>query len=317
MASHSRSLFFSTLAEMAAFSITTAALRLSTEDISIFQTTFIRYTICALLISPLSLFRGANYTKDDIKRHLRRSLLIYVSALSWTYAITSIPLSLALFIFYLKTILLCLFSSHIGYGAPSRVEWFAVSLGIVGVLLVVGPLPASSSLLGMAAAFLSAVSSSFIASETKHLGTTGTPISATLMAMIIVSIISFPMSSYYWISPSYNTLTFIIIASIFTVTSQCILFYSYSHLSITKIALIEFGRFLCLTLIGALVFYDRLNSIAIFGLVLVAGCIVVGLMASPGKKILSTPVARGYFVSACSRATSPFSWKRNRPGRET
>ncbi|MFE0018298.1 DMT family transporter [Mesorhizobium sp. NPDC059054] len=310
-------MFFSTLAEMAAFSVVTVALRLSTEDISIFQTTFIRYAICALLIAPLSLLRGALYTNDDIKIHLRRSIFIYVSALSWTYAITSIPLSLALFIFYLKTILLCLLSSHIGYGAPSRTEWFAVSVGIVGVLLVVGPLPASSSPLGMAAAFLSAVSSSLIASETKRLGTTGTPTSATLMAMIMVAVISFPASTYYWISPSYNTMTFITVSSIFTVISQCILFYSYSRLSITKIALIEFGRFLCLSLIGALVFYDRLNSVAIFGLALIAGCIAVGLLASPGKKSLSASAPRGYLVSASSRATSLFLWKRNRRGRET
>lgn len=311
MTNPGRSLVFTVIAEMAAFSITTAALRLSAENLSVFQTTFIRYAICALLIAPLSLFRGARYTSQDVKRHVKRSLLIYMSAIFWTYAIITIPLSLALFIFYLKTILLCLLSSQTGH-APSRIEWFAVVTGIVGVLFVVGPLPGSSSPLGMAAAFLSALSSSFIASETKYLGATGTSTSAALMATTIIAILSLPLASFYWITPSYNAMIFISISSLFTVISQCLLFYSYSYLSITKIAIIEFGRFLCIAIVGALAFHENLDFVSIVGLVLIAGCIIFGLMAWPAGKAWGQVAEARSFLSALSRVTPPLFWKRHR-----
>ncbi|HWH84611.1 MAG TPA: DMT family transporter [Burkholderiaceae bacterium] len=104
------------------------------------QLGFFRFAAGALFALPLWLARGAPMPAAGSWRlHAWRSVLLLISLLGYFYALTTLPLALAVTISYLSPIFVAALSIPLLGERPSPAVWVALAAGLVGVSISVWP----------------------------------------------------------------------------------------------------------------------------------------------------------------------------------
>ena len=256
--------------EMACFVLIATLLRISSAEISIYQLTLLRYGSSFLLLLPFSFKLCPRMEITDVKRHAPRSLLIYISALAWTYAIHSIDVGLAQALLYTKTILLGALAGRLGSAAPSRVEWICITTGVAGVILAVSPSLNSAPVPGAAAALLSALTASVIASQTRLIGAFQAPIMATLITSALTCAFALPLAAISWRPLNLDEVILVCAIGLLTTISQALLFRVFPRSGLPRIAIIDLGRIILATLAGVIFFKNAVTPSYIVGILIIS-----------------------------------------------
>lgn len=154
---------------------------------------------------PACLFLGAlafrgkkRFATKYASRHLGRSLSGVVSMMLYFYAVSQLPLSVAVSISYSSSIFLALWSlglkgERLGLGQQS-----ALILGLLGVVILLQPEYSGQSLWGMMAAVLSAVLAGLAYFQLRELGQLGEPAWRTVFYMSLVGTIVSAVLTSFW-----------------------------------------------------------------------------------------------------------------------
>ena len=127
------------------------------EPIPVFQMTFARYAIAALLLLPFLLGRPKRFRTSSPGRYLGRTVAGFGGIALMFAAIQIVPLASATAIGFTSPIFAMIFSAILLGERVPRLRWFAASIGLSGAIIIASPgsgVPlAGASIALMAAAF--------------------------------------------------------------------------------------------------------------------------------------------------------------------
>lgn len=130
------------------------------EPVPIFQMTFARYAVAALLVLPFMLGRPMRFRISAPRRYLGRTVAGFGGIALMFAAIQTVPLASATAIGFTSPIFAMIFSAILLCERVPRLRWFAASIGFSGAIIIASPgsgVPlAGASIALMAAAFMGA-----------------------------------------------------------------------------------------------------------------------------------------------------------------
>jgi drug/metabolite transporter (DMT)-like permease len=147
--------------------------------------------------------------------------------------------------------------------------WGAISLGFLGLLLVVQPgtelLRDPANLIGLGAGLAAAVE--FL--TVRWLNQTQSPLSQTLYYLLIGSILTAPIALAQWQPLDLRTMEFVAAAAAAFLTFQLLLVKAYSYAEPHQIGVFQYSSVIFSAVIGWLFFSEIPNSISLVGMALI------------------------------------------------
>lgn len=130
------------------------------RSIPIFQITFARYAIAALLMLPFMVARPASFRVSSPGRYLGRTVAGFGGIALMFTAIQTVPLASATAIGFTSPIFAMVFSAILLGERILRLRWFAAAIGLSGAVIIASPgsgIPVAGALIAFgAAAFMGA-----------------------------------------------------------------------------------------------------------------------------------------------------------------
>jgi drug/metabolite transporter (DMT)-like permease len=197
--------------------------------------------------------------RDTLRAHALRAVVIAVTAFAFFYAVAVLPLAVALALSFTAPIFIALGAQvHLGERVDPNV-WIAVALGFCGVLVVLsGEIGRSgrATLLGIAAAMLSAVSYAF----------------SMLLQNVLPAILLAPAGVLAWTTPSGATLVWFVLIGLLGTAGHLALAWAYGRADASRLGVMEYTAFVWGVLIGLVAFAEVPSLATIVG----AGFIIAG-----------------------------------------
>ncbi len=196
-----RTAFAYMLISTTAFSAMSVAVRLVADHLSASEIVALRNALTLLLLAPVALrHRGALLRTRRLKAHAWRGAIGAIGMLTWTYALTVMPLTHATALSFVAPMLTTLFAmlyfkEHAG---PRR--WLALCAGLAGVLLILRPAAEGfdwHALIVIAATTAWATTAMFV----KSLSQTEPPLRMVLYMNLFMCLIAAPFGVAHWQTP--------------------------------------------------------------------------------------------------------------------
>jgi drug/metabolite transporter (DMT)-like permease len=126
---------------VASFSFMDAGLKLLTAHYSSAQVAALRGLAALPVVFAWAMYSGGARQLIDVRwsLHLVRGVLSVVMMITFTYALKSLSLAKTYSIFFIAPLLIALLSMALLGERVKRVQWAAISIGFVGVLIVLKP----------------------------------------------------------------------------------------------------------------------------------------------------------------------------------
>ena len=268
-----------------------AAMRALTLQLDPFQAQFLRYVFGGLVLLPLLWRHGlAAYRPKNIGGQFARGALHTVGLCLWFLALPKIPLADMTAIGFTGPIFIML-GAWFFFKEPMRWErWLAASIGLIGVLIVVGPKLSGSggfyNLVMLASAPMFAASFLMTKALTRY-ETTGVIL---VWQALTVSVLSLPLALLNWQSPTWGQwLGFLACGFLGSLGHFC-LTRSYHVADISATQSVKFLDLVWASLLGWLVFANiPSQSTLIGGAVICASTLWIARRESRNRMVTSTP----------------------------
>lgn len=247
------------------FVVLNGLMRALALQLDAFQTQFLRY-LCGLGVM-LPLLRGglAAWRPRHIGGQFTRGAVHTVGLLLWFFAIPHIPLADTTAIGFTGPIFIMIGAS-LFFGEPMRWErWAAALIGLGGVLIVVGPRLSGGG--GLYSLVMLASAPVFAASFliTKALTRYERPEVIVLWQSITVTIFSLPLALLHWRMPTLLQWATFVACGILGSAGHYCLTRSYRVADISATQSVKFLDLVWASLLGWLVFGDRLSQSTLIG----------------------------------------------------
>ena len=163
--------------------------------------------------------------------------------------------------------------------------WGAISLGFIGLLLVVQPnaqlLQDPANLIGLGAGLCAAIE--FL--TVRHLSQTQSSLAQTLYYLLIGAVLIAPIALWQWQSLDMTTVGYVVAAAASFLTFQLLLVQAYRYAEPHQIGVFQYSSVIFAAIIGWLFFNEIPNGIALAGMVLicVGGAIAIYLEQQPSE----------------------------------
>ena len=132
--------------------------KLASASLGTVALVFWRTLFAVLLLGGVAVLRRQRFATPQLKRHLQRGLIGYLSLLAYFYAISHLPLATAVTLNYTSPLFLALLSLLLLRERLSRAALLALALGFAGVALLLRPTFADTGfvagLIGLSSGFL-------------------------------------------------------------------------------------------------------------------------------------------------------------------
>jgi drug/metabolite transporter (DMT)-like permease len=262
-----------------------ALMRGLTLQLDPFQAQFLRYLFGLVVLAPLLLRHGlAAYRPKNIGGQFARGALHTIGLFLWFAALPQIPLADMTAIGFTGPIFIML-GAYLFFKEPMRWErWLAAIIGLVGVLVVVGPKLSGGggvyNLVMLASAPMFAASFLMIKALTRY-ETTGVIL---VWQAITVTAFSLPMALLYWQAPTaWQWLGFLACGFLGSLGHYC-LTRSYHVADISATQSVKFLDLVWASLLGWLVFANvPSQSTLIGGAVICASTLWIAQRESRGR----------------------------------
>jgi len=267
-----------------------AAMRALTLQLDPFQAQFLRYLFGLLVLLPLLWRHGlAAYRPKNIGGQFARGALHTVGLCLWFVALPKIPLADMTAIGFTGPIFIML-GAWFFFKEPMRWErWLAAAIGLIGVLIVVGPKLSGTggfyNLVMLASAPMFAASFLMTKALTRY-ETTGVIL---VWQALTVSVLSLPLALLNWQSPSWGQwLGFLACGFLGSLGHFC-LTRSYHVADISATQSVKFLDLVWASLLGWLVFANiPSQSTLIGGAVICASTLWIARRESRSKMATGT-----------------------------
>lgn len=270
------------------FFVVMAALLKATETIPAGELVFFRCFFAILPVVLWLLWRGqlrtALHTKNP-KGHIVRALVGASSMGLGFFALTRLPLPEATAIGYAAPLLIVVFSALLLKERVHVFRWTAVSVGLVGVIIILWPrltlfsggqALGNAEAIGAIAAFGGAVLSAFALMQVRKLTQTERTEAIVTYFFISASVMSLATIPFGWAMPTPQQAVLLVGAGFAGGIGQLLMTSSYRYADMSVIAPFEYVSLLLTLIIGFAVFGDIPTVAMVIGaLIIVASGIAV------------------------------------------
>lgn len=250
---------------LASFTSMAIAARELTQEVTIFQVSFMRTVICLLVLLPLAWRYGWSRMRTDrLGGHLVRNFVHFGGQFGWFYGVSVLPLAVVFSLEFSAPLWTALLAAVLLKErlTPSRVA--SVILGFVGILVILRPgseliQPASFVVIGAAVCFAATYVS------TRHLSST----ESAFKIIFYMNVIQLPMglipSLPVWVTPSEALWPYVALLGIAGLTSHYCVARAMACADATIVAPMDFIRLPLITVIGFVLYAEPWNLWVILG----------------------------------------------------
>jgi len=269
------------------FSVLNALMRGLAQQLDPFQAQFLRYLFGLIVLLPLVWRHGlAAYRPKHIGGQFLRGAFHTVGLLLWFAALPKIPLADMTAIGFTGPIFIMI-GAYIFFKEPMRWErWLAAGIGLIGVLIVVGPKLSGSG--GFYNLVMLASAPMFAASFLLTKGLTRYETTGVIMVWqaLTVTLFSLPLALLAWQWPNpLQWAGFVVCGFLGSLGHYC-LTRSFRIADISSTQSVKFLDLVWASLIGWLVFADvPSSSTLIGGVVICAATIWIATRESRGQRL--------------------------------
>ena len=249
-----------------------------------YSVTVLRSLIGAAIIAPFWLVRREAWpTRTTLKLHIERGVISAFMALSFFYAITTMPLAEAIAISFVAPIV-ALYFARVFLGEEIRREAIAASvLGFFGTIVIVGGQigigrdnaePVSQEFLwGLAAMGFSALLYAYNFVVIRKQSQVAGPVEVATFHSGVGGLVLLLFAPFFWSTPGADALVSVTAAGALTVAGAMSIAWAYARAETQALVPMEYTGFLWASLFGWIFFREEVTLSTLIGAVLiVAGC---------------------------------------------
>ncbi|MEM7687826.1 MAG: DMT family transporter [Pseudomonadota bacterium] len=249
-----------------------------------YSATVLRSFIGAAIIAPFWFRQSARWPdKATLKLHVERGIISAFMALSFFYAITTMPLAEAIAISFVAPIV-ALYFARVFLGEEIRREAIAASvMGFAGTIVIIGgqmgigvaqAKPVSDHFAyGLAAMGFSALLYAYNFVVIRKQSQVAGPVEIATFHSGVGGLVLAVFAPFFWITPGGNAVIAISAAGALTVTGAMAIAWAYARAETQSLVPIEYTGFLWASLFGWLFFRETVTLPTLIGAgLIVAGC---------------------------------------------
>ena len=271
------------MAGIGLLSIMDAAVKLVSAGVPTWQIVLLRYAFGTAF--ALAVFLAGDRSlppAETMKAHLLRAVAVVITAATFFYALSVLPLVVTLALSFTAPIMIALLARASLGERPSAGVLAAIGVGFLGVLTVLaGELHRSGTgtLLGIAAAMTAAASYAISMVSLKWRAGRDPIATIVLLQNGFATLLVAPLGAWAWIPPAPSTLAWFVLIGLLGTIGHIALAWSYGRAEASRLGAIEYTAFVWATVLG-LVFFGEVPSLTtLAGAALIMGGAVVAMRA--------------------------------------
>lgn len=258
---------------------------------SVPQIAAMRYFVGALV--AFALFRALRTPWPDgatVRPHLWRAVVVSLTALSFFYALSTLPLAVTLALSFTSPIFIALFAALILKERAGRQVLAAIALGFLGVLVVLwaqldsaaGAGPGDETLLGIAAALFSAVTYALSMVALKSRAARDPLPTIVLLQNALPGLMVTPLAASSFAMPTGGEVLLFLLIGTLGVFGHICMAFAYGRADASRLGVFEYTAFVWAVGIG-LVAFGEIPSLGTLGgaALIVAGALIVSRTTRP------------------------------------
>lgn len=253
------------------FAASDALSKYLTQFYPVVMVLWVRYVVHVLLILVFSRQTSARmlFVTQSPRLQLVRGLCMVCTNLMFISALRYIPLAEGTSIIYISPLLVIAFSGPLLGERVGRLQWVAVLIGFVGVLLVVRPggslfHPVALLALGAACSF------SLYQLITRKLNRTDSASATNLMSGLISVVVTTALLPFNWATPSLHLGIWMLILGVSALISHLLMTHAYQNARPSMLAPFSYMQLIFAGLIGYLFFDHMPDSLGFVGMLIIS-----------------------------------------------
>jgi len=265
--------------------------RQATRELPVFQVMELRSVIGLFLLWPMLRLAGgvAALKTQRLRDHATRNLVHYAAQYAWFAALTMIPLAQVVAIEFTMPIWIILLAAAFLGERITAWKLLAVTLGLLGVGLIVQPSSTGLSpgqLVALAAAVGFAVSVTMVKSLTR----TDSALAIIFWMLVVQSLLGLLPALWVWRWPSAAAWGWVLLVAFCGTFSHYCMARAMRHAEATVVMPMDYLRVPLTALAGWLIYAERLDLFTVAGTVLIlAGNLLNIRGAGSAKRPISAP----------------------------
>ena len=259
-------------------SVMDAVVKQLSAAVPTWQIVLLRYGFGTLFALPMFLADGPRLPPAaTLRAHLLRSIAIVITAATFFYALSVLPLAVTLALSFTSPILIALLARLSLRERPSAGVLAAIGIGFAGVLAVLaGELDRSggATLGGVAAAI--AAAAFYAVSMVSLKARAGRDSIATIVLLQngFAALIVLPLGAFAWVAPTQATLLSFAAIGLLGTLGHVALAWAYGRADASRLGVVEYTAFIWALVLGLVVFGEVPSGATLTG----AGLIMVGAL---------------------------------------
>jgi len=246
-------------------SIMLATVRLLSEELSTSTLLFFKNLFALLFVFPLILKKKTRlFDTQQLNLHLIRASAAFVGGVSIFYSVSTIPLTLVVSITFSAPIFASIFAYLVMNENITKAKVVSLSLGIIGVLVLLRP-AMSSDFAGVLAAFLAAIMTAIAFITVKQLSIVDDHQTVMIFPFIFLLPLSAIMAIFDWTTPSIVQLPYLLLIGIGICVSQYSMVKAFSLAEASSLLPIDFIKLIMASALGTIYFGDKVDGWSIIG----------------------------------------------------
>lgn len=253
------------------------------------QIAVLRYGFGALV--AIAIFRAARTKWPDramLRPHAWRSVLVSLTALSFFYSLSVLPLAVALALSFTSPIFIALFAALILGERPHRSILVALVLGFIGVLVVLwnelAVASASTDMtngLGLAAALVAAVTYALAMVTLKSRAARDPVPTIVLLQNLFSCLLLAPLGVAQWTPPGGAELVVFFGIGLLGTAGHLCMAWAYGRADASRLGVLEYTAFVWALGIGLAAFGEIPSLSTLLGAALIVGGALIASRRSP------------------------------------
>tara|TARA_B100000676_G_scaffold238678_1_gene239120 strand:+ start:368 stop:1255 length:888 start_codon:yes stop_codon:yes gene_type:complete len=244
-------------------------LKLAQSDSNVFTIGFLRFFFGFLLITPFILkSKFKVYNTNNLKLHISRSLINVPMMILGFAALMYIPLEQIKAIGFLSPILVVILSVIFLKERIYLIRTFSLILGFIGTIIIIRPGIIEISI-GVYMVLASALLWSSVIIITKLMSKTDSALTILTYQYTFVSLFTFPLAIFYWISPSNLSIFYSLLAAIVGTVLHLCINNAYKLSDLSNIQPVWFSQLIFSSIAGVILFGDKIDFYVYLGGIIV------------------------------------------------